>query len=240
MDNPSVAARLEDLERRVDRARGRLLLAFIAGTIIAFGPAVAVANHIFTDVATDYAFHGDIERVYDARITAGCSATTYCPETNVTRGQMAAFLSRTGGRVDYDDGTVSDVTTQTILATVTIRPGNVAGGMAFIKLDASAYAYTANSNETGCVPCQVGIWIDQQDSDNQSHYSLFQLHNASAAIGETGSGSLTYVVQVPTGVNVTFDMYVARQVGSGSIVAVGSLAATYYPFGALGTDTLTP
>jgi hypothetical protein len=240
MDNSTVMARLERLERRADGARRRLFLAFVAGTIIAFGPAVAVANHIFSDVPTSHPFHNDIERVYDARITAGCSATTYCPETNVTRGQMAAFLSRTGGRVDYDDGVVDGVTTQTILATVTIRPGNVPGGTAFVKLDASAYAYTNSLNETGCVPCQVGIWIDRQDNDDQSHYSLFQLHNLSTAVGEVGSGSLTFVVQVATGADVTFDLYVARQAGSGSITAVGSIAATYYPFGAVGTDTLVP
>jgi hypothetical protein len=240
MDNSSVAARLELVERRLDRGRRRLILAFVAGTIVALGPAVAVANHIFSDVPTGHAFHNDIERVYDARITAGCSPTTYCPETNVTRGQMAAFLSRTGGRVDYDDGTATNVTTQTVLATVTIRPGNVPGGTAFVKLDASAYAYTGTANETGCVPCQVGIWIDRQDNDDQSHYSIFQLHNLSGAVGEVGSGSLSFVVQVETGSDVTFDLYVARQAGSGAITAVGSIAATYYPFGAIGTDTLTP
>ena len=36
----------------------------------------------------------DINRVAAAGITSGCTATTYCPLSPVTRGQMAAFLHR--------------------------------------------------------------------------------------------------------------------------------------------------
>lgn len=51
--------------------------------------------------ATDYftddngtTHEGNINRVAAAGITTGCSATTYCPKADVTRGQMAAFLRR--------------------------------------------------------------------------------------------------------------------------------------------------
>jgi hypothetical protein len=218
-----------------------LVLAFIAGTVIAFGPAVAVANHIFSDVPTSWIFHGDIERVYDARITAGCSASTYCPTENVTRGQMAAFLSRTGGRVAYDtDGFAFDLAMQKVLATVTIRPGNVPGGTAFIKLDASMYAYTNGDNETGCAACTVSFYIDQRDSPNLSLASLVTLHNTSTTAQESSAGSITFVVPAPTGVDATFDLIASRSLGTGLVNAIGSLAATYYPFGGLGTDTLGP
>jgi Tol biopolymer transport system component len=36
----------------------------------------------------------DINRIAHAGITKGCTATTYCPTANVTRGQMAAFIHR--------------------------------------------------------------------------------------------------------------------------------------------------
>jgi dipeptidyl aminopeptidase/acylaminoacyl peptidase len=39
-------------------------------------------------------FKSDIEWVYDAGITSGCSAERYCPEGYVTREQMASFLAR--------------------------------------------------------------------------------------------------------------------------------------------------
>ncbi len=42
-------------------------------------------------------FESDINRLAAAGITKGCTATTFCPDLNVTRGQMAAFLHRALG-----------------------------------------------------------------------------------------------------------------------------------------------
>lgn len=39
----------------------------------------------------------DIDRIADAGITTGCTATTFCPTTDTTRGAMAAFLHRAFG-----------------------------------------------------------------------------------------------------------------------------------------------
>lgn len=51
------------------------------------------ANDYFTD--DESSIHEiDINRVARKAITTGCTPTTYCPESPVTRGQMAAFLHR--------------------------------------------------------------------------------------------------------------------------------------------------
>jgi hypothetical protein len=50
----------------------------------------------FTDICTS-SFKPDIEWLYASGITNGCSATKYCPAGLVTRGQMAAFLTRAYG-----------------------------------------------------------------------------------------------------------------------------------------------
>jgi hypothetical protein len=47
----------------------------------------------FTD-ADDSAFRGDILWALEEGVTAGCSATKYCPSSTVTREQMASFLVR--------------------------------------------------------------------------------------------------------------------------------------------------
>ena len=50
-----------------------------------------------TDYFTDdngTTFEGNINRLAASGITAGCTATTFCPTADVTRGQMAAFLDR--------------------------------------------------------------------------------------------------------------------------------------------------
>lgn len=59
-------------------------------------------------------FEDDINRLAAAGITAGCTASSYCPAERVTRGQMAAFLARGLGlsgdtsqnRFDDDDQSV--------------------------------------------------------------------------------------------------------------------------------------
>ncbi len=47
----------------------------------------------FTDIGTS-SFRWDIEWLWAAGITKGCTATEFCPTVTVTRGQMAAFLDR--------------------------------------------------------------------------------------------------------------------------------------------------
>ena len=51
---------------------------------------------IFADVSSAYWASSFIERLYNAGVTGGCSLTPlmYCPETSVTRAQMAIFLLR--------------------------------------------------------------------------------------------------------------------------------------------------
>ena len=52
------------------------------------------ASHPFTDVPPS-SFAGDaVARIYELGITTGRTATTYDPDTAVTRAQMATFLSR--------------------------------------------------------------------------------------------------------------------------------------------------
>lgn len=55
-----------------------------------------VSSAWFTDVASS-SHRGDINGMAAAKITAGCTATRFCPTMNVTRGQMASFLARALG-----------------------------------------------------------------------------------------------------------------------------------------------
>lgn len=65
-----------------------------------FVPWLNVQYHrwstVFSDVSVDYWASSHILRLYNAGVTGGCSTTplSYCPETHVTRAQMAVFLLR--------------------------------------------------------------------------------------------------------------------------------------------------
>lgn len=54
-------------------------------------PAPGTAT--FTDVPLSHPFNKFVEALVKAGITAGCGGGNYCPDTPVTRGQMAVFLS---------------------------------------------------------------------------------------------------------------------------------------------------
>lgn len=49
-------------------------------------------------------FEDSINRLAESGITRGCSATGFCPNSSVTRGQMAAFLVRAMGYTDDNGG----------------------------------------------------------------------------------------------------------------------------------------
>jgi len=63
---------------------------------VSFGGAQAcpTADAGFTDTSTTFA-KTDIDCIYGLGITHGTSPTTYSPDNDVTRAQMAAFLART-------------------------------------------------------------------------------------------------------------------------------------------------
>jgi hypothetical protein len=216
--------------------RGLTIALFFALSIAA--PALVFASHQFTDVPNG-GFHTDITRVAGAGITAGCTATTYCPQDPVSRGQMAAFLNRVGGRAAYDsNGFVTGLNASSqALASVTIRAGNVPGGTAFIHLEASGYAYTDAINETNCAPCLVTFRIDRVGGGS-SPYSFFSVHNFSATLQDSATGSISWVVEVPTAVDQTFDLQAARYSGTGALTGLASLTAEYVPFGPTGGNSL--
>jgi len=59
--------------------------------------SVALASHTFNEVDSNSTFHEAITWLKEAGVTLGCnppSNTEYCPEDNVTREQMAAFMKR--------------------------------------------------------------------------------------------------------------------------------------------------
>jgi hypothetical protein len=96
---------------------GRVDLDRFAGadvTAVLISPTEGIATipkPPFTDIAGSK-FAGDIAWLYAEGITSGCSKTKYCPSGAVTRGQMAAFISRaldlpktSKDYFDDDDGT---------------------------------------------------------------------------------------------------------------------------------------
>lgn len=80
---------------RAPRIRRSTIFIIVAVAALAF-PLGVLANHQFNDVPTAASYHDDVEALVDAGITSGCGGGNYCPNSPVTRGQMAQFLNRLG------------------------------------------------------------------------------------------------------------------------------------------------
>lgn len=94
------------------RRRNRLLVAIVVIAVMGI-PVAAVAAAGFDDVADDNVFKSDIQWLADAGVTKGCNPpanTKYCPQDNVTREQMAAFMHRLADNQVVDAGTVQGMT----------------------------------------------------------------------------------------------------------------------------------
>jgi len=67
--------------------------------------AAGSAGQFFEDVPDNHTFFADISWLSVAGITRGCNPPTndrFCPDDSVTRGQMAAFISRAMGYSDEE------------------------------------------------------------------------------------------------------------------------------------------
>jgi hypothetical protein len=206
-------------------ARGVLLAMVLAL------PTMVAANDVFTDVPTSSSFHNVINIVKNAGFTSGCTPTTYCPNDPVSRAQMAAFLVRSAGRMDYQ--TITDLTpvADQPFASVTIKTE----GRAQIWANATFYMNILRGG-SDFYPCQGRTYIAIDDVIDQSSYAYGVGHEippVSGAITEQIGQQSVKIVNA--GNHVVELFYDGVIVGScGITVGKGYLTAMVVPFDGLG------
>jgi hypothetical protein len=87
------------IDRESGRARGKtrkVLVALAVVALLAVPASYVVASDTFSDVPSNAFYHNSVNAIANAAITAGCTSTRYCPNSAVTRGQMAVFLDKLG------------------------------------------------------------------------------------------------------------------------------------------------
>jgi hypothetical protein len=97
-------------------------------------PAAVWASHQFTDVPNSHTFHNAIDWMADNGITVGCNPPAnnqYCPDDNVSRGQMAAFMKRLAENQVVNAATVQGADapslSQTVYTTRLVGPLDIPG-----------------------------------------------------------------------------------------------------------------
>ena len=129
-------------------------------------PSVVSANHIFSDVPTSSTFHAVINTLKHAGFTSGCTPTTYCPNDPVSRAQMAAFLVRSAGRMEYQTITDLSPVADQPFASVTVKTE----GRAQIWANATFYMNILRGG-SDFYPCQGRTYIAIDDVVDQSSYA---------------------------------------------------------------------
>lgn len=225
---------------RMHRLRRSTSVIALVGLMIALPMAVS-ASHQFTDVPTSNTFHANIGNLFDARITTGCTPTTYCPDANVSRGQMAGFLNRGLGRgTGISEEVLDDDWTGLaggVVQSVTVRAGGVGGGYASILASATLNPWT---NENGICPCEVSIALANPATGETSAFHYATITDVLAPSGfYQESVAISHLFTVPSGANTTIELQVAllSQLAPSPENNAGyaySLDAVYLPFDGTG------
>jgi hypothetical protein len=172
-------------------------------------PVAVSASHSFTDVPDSNTFHANIGNLYGARITTGCSPTTYCPNDPVTRGSMAAFLNRGLGRAAGDAAEVFNddwATLDGAVGNAILRTGGVAGGTAHVLVEADLSAWT---NEAGICPCEIEAFLSNSATPETSIATYASVVDQAQLSGYRNAlTSVSHLFTVPSGINVTYSLNV--------------------------------
>jgi hypothetical protein len=104
--------------------RSSLVAMLVVGAILV--PLGVFASHQFNDVPDSHIFHTGISWMKDHNITVGCNPpanTNYCPDENVTRGEMATFMKRLAENNVVDAATLDGLdSTELVRANTTAGP----------------------------------------------------------------------------------------------------------------------
>lgn len=93
----------------------RTFARLVAGSLLGLGASLAQAHNCvgFGDLAGEDPFCPSVSWLKNREVTLGCATNLYCPDTVVTRLQMAAFLQRMGDRLTPEllsaSGSVTDL-----------------------------------------------------------------------------------------------------------------------------------
>ena len=226
--------------RRRSRLHRVLAAAALTSLIVAM-PVLVSAIHQFSDVPTSSTFHTSITNLYGARLTGGCGSGKFCPNSNVTRGQMAAFLNRSLGRADgasgvsledwadLDDGPAGEVT---------LRTGGGTGGTGYVLVHGSLSAWT---DENGICPCEIELYLVDETTFEESA-PMWQLIGTETVDGIYESAvSVSHLFTVPSGTDVTFSLYASIQSALAPSPEKNAgfsydMSAMYIPFDRIGSN----
>lgn len=217
----------------------RLVIALATLVLVAMVPAaVMAAGGQFTD-DDDSIFESHIEWLAAAGVTAGCNPPTndhFCPDDNVTRGQMAAFMRRFAQYIGAEDGTPAEADHATAADTAT-DAGTVDGKNA-IDFQPTIYDFEGNIDYTLTGPVDEhvlgSVTVDPGDLTCIVGFegNAISVRASSAATGFSAGESATFYVLDSSGTMIDGTV---RWIGE----PWGSFGLEWMYYGSGGEETFT-
>ena len=249
MTEPSIAELEQRIQELEARARPRINVRFgrravrrasvaIALVLAIALPAGVMAIHQFTDVPNSNTFHNQIDSLADSGITAGCTATKYCPADPVRRDSMAAFLTRGLGRMAIVEFQFPALTEGSAFASLSIKTN----GAAYVDARAALYGLIQPGAVGESYLCEHLVYLSVDGSDVLAHpltgyttadqaptsYQLTPMALEISPVVAAGTHTVDLIYYGDTG--GTCDFSVGR----------GTLTATVVPFGPTGATAVEP
>jgi hypothetical protein len=213
--------------------------ALLTAALVGVG-AMAWANHQFSDVPTNSAFHESISNLVDAGCATGFPNGTYKPTDPVNRQQIARMLNTCGGRLATSDSLNGDSaigTSNTTMpsSTATLEPGAIQGGgyvLAIGNLRVSSFSGSG-------YPCDVFTALDATGDSA----TLVNASSGTSLNGQNFDAGATpmaaFLVEAGQTLSVSL---VAREDNScaASLFGNGEVTLLYFPFAGDGTGVGVP
>ena len=194
--------------------------------VIALVPvAVSAAGGQFTD-DDDSIFEDHIEWLAAAGVTAGCNPPAndnFCPDDDVNRGQMAAFMRRFAQYIGAEDGTPAMADHATTADTAS--DANTVDGKNAIQFQPTTNAFATDDLTVSSNGVHTVVEASVTTTDAGSSFCLvgsaqtadIRIHASGAAVGLTAGESATFVLRDGDGIISGTERHVRDSDGSFAI-----------------------
>ena len=202
---------MPDSNQRTRKPRALSALALVV-VLVAF-PVGVWASHQYADVPDSNVFHGDIAAITDAGITSGCGGGNYCPDRNVTRAEMAAFMNRLGALASNKTPVANATTVDRYNANDLVRVAYSQAGSNFVDgaaASAGTLTATMTAPRSGWLVINANAYAFLVGTGEDEVQCYLQVNNV------TVTGSSTYVdvnFDTPSGAGDNDDHNCSTSVG---------------------------
>jgi hypothetical protein len=189
----------------------RARVGFVAGLgiVVLLVPAIAWASHQYSDVPNSHTFHDAITALTDTGIASGTGGGLFKPQDPVTRGQMAAFIHRSAGRVAIDPDLSSIGSAgETLMGSASLQLIGPTGGTQGVVVSAPMQL-----DHDGDLTASCFATLFLRVAGSGTNLDIWDIEFYDHGFGEEAGAAPTFFVTQGSGTTVTYQLYGSTDCG---------------------------